>query len=282
MINRNHIKTFFDLIKVTVTLPVTFLAFIGYILQNEKIDNQLYIICPGVFLLAGAASALNQVIEYKYDSIMERTKKRPIPSGRISKQTAVIIAIILSIIGTSLLYTISANSVILGIINLFWYIGVYTLLKRLTAFAVIPGSLTGAIPLLIGWVAAGGYVFEPKIIYVAALVFMWQIPHFWILMIIYGKEYEEAGFPTLYKIFKPIQIRLWTLLWILAANMVSIGLFMFGIFKSNHQYYMLFLNGIIFTTSFIILCIYPNNKCIKGLFHLINIFMLLTLIILAL
>jgi heme o synthase len=275
MIKSNPLKIFFELIKVTVTLPVTFLAFTGYTIQKGKLEPNTLLVCLGVFFLAGAASAINQIIEAKYDGLMERTKKRPIPSGRISKKNSLIIACILAFGGILILLPFSTTSVLLGLINLCWYIGVYTFLKRKTAFAVIPGSLTGSIPILIGFTAAHGNITDPKAILIAFFVFMWQIPHFWLLMLIYRDDYKKAGYPTLFEIFSPFLIRLWTLVWIIAAIIVSLSLYYFGIYNNIWMKHLIIaLNGAVFLFSFVVLCLTSDQRKIKWLFHSINLFML--------
>ncbi len=275
-----NLRLFTELTKVTITLPVTFLAFIGYALTNNKITIEVLWVCIGVFLLAGAASVVNQIIEFKYDNMMERTQKRPIPSGRISLLNAALFAILLTIFGVLLLWPISKLSVFLGILNLVWYLGVYTVLKRFTALAVIPGSLTGAIPLLIGWVAGNGYLFNPVIMLLGFFVFMWQIPHFWLLMLIYGKEYEIAGYPTLFRVFNDFQIRLWTLCWIIATAIVPLSLIYFGIIFNliNSLIIVVLSLFLIFYSGYLLLYNQEKRK-IKIIFHLINLFMIAILII---
>jgi protoheme IX farnesyltransferase len=98
-----------------------------------------------------------------------------------------------------------------------WYNGVYLLLKRVSAFAVVPGSVVGAIPPVIGWCAAGGVATEARILEVAFFFFLWQIPHFWLLLLLFGKDYEEAGLPTLTQTFAGDQLRRITFVWILAV-----------------------------------------------------------------
>jgi protoheme IX farnesyltransferase len=275
-----NLRLFTELTKVTITLPVTFLSFIGYALANKRITIEVLWVCFGVFLLAGAASVINQIIEFKYDNMMERTQKRPIPSGRISLLNAALFAIILTIFGVLLLWPISKLSVILGILNLVWYLGVYTVLKRFTALAVIPGSLTGAIPLLIGWVAGNGYLFNPVIMLLGFFVFMWQIPHFWLLMFIYGKEYEIAGYPTLFRVFNDFQIRLWTLCWIIATAIVPLSLIYFGvIFNLINSLIIVALSLFLIFYSAYLLLYNQEKRKIKIIFHLINLFMIAILII---
>ena len=151
--------------------------------------------------------------------MMDRTVNRPLPSGKVSLQTALIISALFVIAGFALLviYT-NTVSIVLGVIALIWYNIIYTPLKRRSALAVVPGSVIGAIPPMIGWTAAGGYVFDSQILTLALFFFIWQIPHFWLLLLLYSKDYQKAGYPTLSKLFSEIQIRRVTFIWIAALS----------------------------------------------------------------
>ena len=104
----------------------------------------------------------------------------------------------------------------------FWYNVVYTYLKRYTAWAVIPGSLIGSIPPLIGWVSAGGSLLDPMVVPIAAFFFIWQVPHFWLLILKYGKEYESAGFPSLSRNMNQVQMGRMIFLWVAGTAMITV------------------------------------------------------------
>lgn len=278
---KTNISLFLELIKFTITLPVSFLSLAGYVIHNGSITTHSWIVTIGVFLLAGAASVLNQVVEAKFDSMMYRTHHRPIPSGRVSKTKAIGLSFLFTVLGVWLLYPYPKETMLLGVFNLAWYLLVYTLLKRVTPFAVIPGSLTGAVPVLIGWVAAGGNMLDPKIILISTIVFIWQIPHFWLLMLIYGKDYEEANYPTLYRVFNEQMIRLWTLGWILTASLLSMALVYFKIIDvTAYKIILILLNILLLVYATRSLIVSTDKKKIKPLFHNINLYMLLILIFL--
>jgi heme o synthase len=103
------------------------------------------------------------------------------------------------------------------LLNLIWYNGIYTPLKKINPLAIIPGSLVGSIPPAVGWTAAGGNILDPQIIILSFFFFIWQIPHFWLLLLIFGKDYENAGFPTLMQIFSSDQLARITFIWIVAT-----------------------------------------------------------------
>jgi protoheme IX farnesyltransferase len=136
-----------------------------------------------------------------------------------------IIVFFLTILGTFILYYWTTPlATFLGLFNMFWYNAVYTPLKTKTAYVVLPGALTGAVPPMIGWVAAGGYLFDPSIISVAVFMFLWQIPHFWLLLLKYGKEYENAGFASLTSVVNDQHAKLIIFIWV-AGTAVSSLLF---------------------------------------------------------
>lgn len=220
---KNYIDILLELGKVRITFFVAFSTSIGFILYAEGIYSQMILPALGVFILACGSSALNHFQERDLDALMERTKSRPIPSGRISNEHTLLVSLIMILTGAGLIYLSSnTTALFIGLITLFWYNVIYTPLKRRYALAVVPGSLIGALPPMIGYVAAGGSPFDYQILSLALFFFIWQIPHFWLLLLIYGKDYENAGFPSLTKIFSTNQLSRITYIWI--AALVTSGL----------------------------------------------------------
>lgn len=222
-----------SLVKLTrlgVSLAVSFSAATAFLVKNGNVNSHLLCTILGVFLLAGGASALNQFQEKEIDTLMQRTKNRPIPSNKISAKAGLLIALILCICGFLVLYVKTGfTPALLGLLNIIWYNGFYTYLKRKTAFAVVLGSLTGVMPLLIGWSAAGGYLLSPTIVIISFFIYMWQIPHFWILLIKYNDDYKKAGLGNLYALFSPQQAKHLIFVWIFATSLSSLFLPLFGI-----------------------------------------------------
>ena len=216
--------------RFPVSLAVTFTAFAALVLSPVNLTLASLIPVAGIFMLASGASAFNQYQEWPFDERMERTRKRPLPSRRISTAEALRIAMIFIIGGMLiLLYYAPPACFILGFVNLIWYNGVYTYLKRKTAFAVVPGALTGAIPIFMGWTAGGGSLLAPEVIFLAFFLFIWQMPHFWLLTLKYGHEYRAAGFPVLTDFFTELQIKTVVMGWMIASSGASIMLIYFKI-----------------------------------------------------
>jgi protoheme IX farnesyltransferase len=228
------IKLLMELSKVKITFAVAFTTIAGYLLAKGSFDTGLILPTIGIFLLACGSSSLNHYQDADRDKLMLRTANRPIPSGRISRRGALIVAFILSIAGSVLLF-LGSNIVglQLGLVALLWYNGIYTPMKRKTAFAVIPGSVIGAIPPVVGWVAGGGSITDPHVVILAFFFFIWQVPHFWLLMLKYGKEYVEAGYPSITQLYSEKSIRVLVFLWTLATAVTALMLPLFGIIENR-------------------------------------------------
>jgi protoheme IX farnesyltransferase len=230
-----HTSSFRDILTLTrfpVSLAVTFSAFTAMVLAAGELTTGMIWPVAGIFLLASGASAFNQYQEWPFDERMDRTRRRPIPSHRISPAEGLRIALI-GIVGglIILMYETNWNCFILGVVNLFWYNGIYTWLKRKTAFAVVPGALTGVIPILMGWSAMKDGFLAPPVIFLAFFIFLWQMPHFWMLTLKYGHEYRNAGFPVLNDLLSEISIKVIIMVWMVASSGAS---FMFVYFRILH------------------------------------------------
>ena len=220
---KKQLQIVLALIKYRVSIAVSFTTITGYMVYTGQFDLQIISLAFAIFLLAGGASALNECQESNYDALMERTKNRPIPSGQISRTAAWIVSSAFAILGVVLLYLLfNEITAILGVINLVWYNIIYTNLKRISSFAVVPGSMVGAIPALMGWTAAGGNWYDSSIIFIAFFLFIWQVPHFWLLMLKYGKQYEQAGFKTINQAVNPQNLKHLIFAWVVATSFSSI------------------------------------------------------------
>ncbi len=268
-------KTFLNLIKIKITMTVAISTVLGYIIAAREINTGVILPVLGLFILACGSAALNQYQERDFDAKMDRTTNRPIPSGKISARTALIISLLLIISGSIILY-IGSNflSLQLAILTLFWYNAVYTPLKRKTAFAIIPGALIGSLPPLVGYSAVTGNIVGIEILFVSFFYFIWQIPHFWLIFLMYHKEYESAGFPSIAKIFGKKQLSRLTFLWTTA---LAISVMMFPIFQvvdSLTIVVLLFLSSIGLILLFSGLLVNKEIK-VRRLFIFINVFLLL-------
>ena len=227
--NKSWLKALLGLLKIKITAAVSLTTVTGYIMANGRLDLPIVLPVFGLFLMACGSAALNHLQEWRYDHQMERTKVRPISSGMLTPGQALLIALVLAVVGDAMIYYYSTPiAAALGVFALFWYNGVYTPLKRKTAYAVIPGAFIGAVPPLIGWEIAGGMLTDPEILAFSFFIFMWQIPHFWLLSLFYEKQYRAAGFPSVTDVFSTEQLVNIIWAWLLAAALSALLIPVFG------------------------------------------------------
>ena len=185
---------FKQLTKVGLSLSVVFSSLAGYLLAVEEIQYSiLALLALGGYLMVGASNAFNQIIEKDTDALMKRTMDRPLPTGRMHVSMALVVAISFTILGLAILYSINPKSALFGAISIFLYTSVYTPLKSITPLAVFIGAIPGAIPFMLGWVAAtNDFSIEPGMLFL--IQFFWQFPHFWAIAWLQYDEYKKAGF----------------------------------------------------------------------------------------
>ena len=193
------LSDFKQLTKMGLSMSVVFSSVAGYLLAIDVASISLYTILLlsfGGYLMVGASNAFNQIIERNTDALMKRTKSRPIPAGRMSVNTALVIAILFTILGIAILYSINPKSALFGAISIFLYTCVYTPLKPVTPLCVFVAAIPGAIPFMLGWVAAtNDFGMEAGFLFL--IQFFWQFPHFWAIGWLQDEEYKKAGFNML-------------------------------------------------------------------------------------
>ena len=188
------VSDFKEITKMRLSLSVVFSSVAGYLLGAETVDVvTLILLCFGGYFMVGASNAYNQIIERDLDALMDRTKNRPVPAGRMSVNTAFAIAVSFTVLGIATLYVINPRTAMYGAISIFIYTCMYTPLKTKTPLAVFVGAIPGAIPFMLGWVAArNDFGIEPGTLF--ALQFFWQFPHFWAIGWFLFEDYEKGGF----------------------------------------------------------------------------------------
>ncbi|WP_339628516.1 heme o synthase [uncultured Maribacter sp.] len=188
---------FKEITKARLAISVVFSSIAGYFLGAYEIQwVQVLLLAFGGYCMVGASNAYNQVIERDLDALMKRTKNRPIPTGRISVKSAMTMAIVLTLLGVMALYVLNPKTAMFGAISIFLYTSVYTPLKTITPLAVFVGAIPGAIPFMLGWVAAtDDFGIEPGTLFM--IQFFWQFPHFWALGWMLDDDYRSGGFKML-------------------------------------------------------------------------------------
>ena len=188
---------FLEITKARLAVSVVFSSIAGFMLgvvDFHSLDWMILLkLTIGGYCMVGASNAFNQVIEKDLDALMDRTKNRPVASGRMKVSTALLVAVSLTVLGIALLYTINPKSAMFGAISIFLYTSVYTPLKTLTPLSVLVGAFPGAIPFMLGWVAAtNDFGIEAGTLFL--IQFLWQFPHFWAIGWFLYEDYEKAGF----------------------------------------------------------------------------------------
>jgi protoheme IX farnesyltransferase len=280
---KEKLNVLIELTKLRITTFVTLTTVFGFICYAGKLSMGIIAPTLGILLLSSGSAVINHYQERRTDALMKRTRSRPIPSGKISLKNVLSIAVLLTLSGSIILLLGSGVlAFAIGLLNLLWYNVVYTPLKKRSALAIIPGSLVGALPPMVGWVAAGGNIFDPQILILGFFFFIWQIPHFWLLLLIFGKDYEQAGFPTLTQIFNMNQLSRITFVWIAATFAAGALLPLFGLIKNNIIYIGILAAGVwLMWNALRILKSDKENIWFKLAFREINIFVIVVVLLLS-
>lgn len=236
--------------KARLTISVMFSTLAGYALGVQEWNTNafltLLLLSVGGYCMVGASNVFNQIIEKDLDKLMDRTKNRPLPAGVISKKNAFILGCVLTVLGIAILYSVNQKTALFGAISIFMYVSLYTPLKTVTPLSVFVGAFPGAIPYMLGWVAATGtFGIEAGTLFI--IQFFWQFPHFWAIGWFLYDDYQKAGFfmlPTGKRDKKTaLQIILYTI-WTILASLIPVlgftGQFHISIFAAI----VIFLLGI--------------------------------------
>ncbi len=202
----SKLKDYFQLIKFTLSFMVVFSTVVSFLIAHNELNIvrpkliSVLLLFAGGLLITGSANAINQVAEKDTDAVMKRTAKRPVASGRMSAKEASVFALIAGALGVFIMwYWFNMESALIGLFSLFLYGFIYTPLKKVNSVAVLVGAFPGALPCLIGWVAAygdhhvewtGGWI-------LFGIQFLWQFPHFWAIAWLAHQDYTKAGFKLL-------------------------------------------------------------------------------------
>ncbi len=236
--------------KAGLAISVVFSSIAGFVLGVDHFETSTWWIllklAIGGYCMVGASNAYNQVIEKDLDALMDRTKDRPVASGRMQSRVALVVATLLTILGLALLYSINPKSAMFGAISIFLYTSVYTPLKTITSLSVFVGAFPGAIPFMLGWVAATGqFGIEAGTLFL--IQFFWQFPHFWAIGWFLYEDYEKAGFFMLPTGKKDngtaLQIILYTV-WLIIASLLPMFGYTGSLFLTPVAAILVFLLGL--------------------------------------
>ena len=251
-----------ELTKYRLSLSVLFSSIAGYLIAMDFFSVETFLLLLiGGFFLVGASNGFNQIIEKERDAIMDRTKNRPIPLGKISPKFAFVICLIMILSGIVLLYLINFRTAFFGLISVLIYVFIYTPLKTRTPLCVFFGAIPGAIPFMLGWVAATNkFGIEPGVLFM--IQFFWQFPHFWAIGWLSDDDYKKAGFkmlPTGKKdkstAFQIVFYTIWTIL----VSLIPLSGFSGLLTISYISGLLIFLAGLFMLSKAINLMLNMNN-----------------------
>jgi len=224
------VKDFFIVTKFVLSFAVSLSALFAYIMAKGEVGLDMLLATFAVLLVAMGVSTLNQVQEYKSDAKMDRTKNRPIAAGRMTPQTGIIIAVTMIILAMVAIYSLlGLTGVNIFMFAFIWYNAMYTPLKKKSALAVVPGAILGVIPPAIGWLVAGHTLLELEFIALALYFFIWQVPHFWLLVMLFFGDYKDGGYPTAMKLFGQASLQRLTFVWLIFT--IQAGIFLVWVFE---------------------------------------------------
>lgn len=182
------------LLKFRLAFSVVISAVAGYLIAAPEIELlNLLLLTLGGFAVVGSSNAFNQVWETQQDGLMGRTQNRPLPAGRMTRGVALMWAVAFGVAGIAALAVLNTKTAVFGALSLLIYVLIYTPLKAKSPWAVLVGAVPGAIPFMLGWVAAtGSFGLESGVLF--AYQFVWQFPHFWAIAWLAFDDYAKAGY----------------------------------------------------------------------------------------
>lgn len=256
------------LTKMRLAISVVISSIAGYFLAVQEVSAvQLILLAIGGYCMVGASNIYNQIIEKDLDALMQRTQNRPLASGRVSVNAALLLAVLLTICGITLLYLLNAKTALFGAVSIFLYACVYTPLKTKTPLAVFVGAIPGAIPFMLGWVAVtNDFGMEPGTLFM--IQFFWQFPHFWALGWLLDEDYRKGGFKMLPTGKKDngtaLQIILYTL-WMMVISLMPVFGFTGKLILSLPAAFIIGVLGLIMLIFALRLYTLKTNKAAKSL-----------------
>ena len=267
-------RPYFQLIKINITILVVITSYLGYYLglrymdllmvEYESLIIFLYLIL-GTFISSSGACILNQYFEVEFDKKMNRTKLRPLPTGDIGLNIALILGLTFSFIGPLILLKINFLTALISFLTIVIYIAIYTPLKRYSSLNTIVGALPGALPPLGGWVAATNQI-NIEGLFLFSILFCWQIPHFLSLAIIYKEDYKLGGFKMLPGITKSTNVVNFQIIFFTMALIYSsIGIYFLNLTSFIYVVGAVFLGLIFLVYSSIIIFDY-SSQSVKNIF----------------
>jgi protoheme IX farnesyltransferase len=262
------------LAKVPLCHLMTAGAFTAYVVQRPSLDRSALGAILGVFLLCLGSATLNNYQDRKIDRQLRRTRARALAAGRISSEAALLQAALLILSGVLGLYLVSGELALpaVGLGAVFLYNGVYTPLKKKTVLAIVPGAVCGSMPVLIGWMAAGGGLGSPRLWILMVVLAVWQLPHYWLVVLTNQEDYRRAGIPHFLRVLSVRQLRQLVFVWVTAFLVLTLCLPLYQVTLSETAAWVLFANALVLASLFtLVLGLGGGAARYHGLFRCLNL-----------
>jgi protoheme IX farnesyltransferase len=252
-----------SLAKLPLCYLMTASALTAYVARRPVLDSTAWQTISGLFLLCLGSATLNNYQDRDIDTRMRRTRRRPLARGQISSRAALVQAAALILAGTVGL-VLASDSLALPLA------GLYTPLKRTTVLAIIPGAVCGMLPVLMGWMAAGGGLGSPKL-WILMIVFgVWQLPHFWLVVLAHREDYRNSGIPSMLGILSTGQLRQLVFVWAAAFVLLTLCLPLYRVILSETASWILLANALALATFFGI-CLRGDRDRYRALFRYLSL-----------
>ena len=272
-----------QLTKVQLCLFIGGSTLFGFILADPLIKDATLLCGGAVFVLAMGAATLNSLQEYRLDSEFSRTSIRPLPRGVLTPRQAGWQALILCLAGLLLLFLATSTiwPLITAVFAVILYNGLYTPLKRKTVLAIIPGALCGALPPFIGWLSGGGEAFSYPALLLFTLFVLWQIPHFWLVLLTFKEEYAASSLPHFLQLFGEDTLKRLFIPWL--GALVLIMMLFLGLPFSLAFFWraMIVANGCLLLGAFIYGLAFGKGTNYRALFIILNVALFVHMVVLA-
>jgi protoheme IX farnesyltransferase len=240
----SKVRPYFSLLKLPLSTTIAASALGGYLIQNAWVAPAALQLFTGVLALACGCAGLNNVQDRYLDARLERTRTRPIPAGEIAPAAALAVSAFLACLGLGLLFASGQRLGWLGILAVACYNLLYTPLKPRTQWALLPGVVCGMLPPWMGWLAAGGQPFSVTIWMVMVIFGVWQLPHFWLLVLAHRTDYRAVGLPTLLRQLSTTQADRVLLVWASGLAFLTLCLPLGRLIQTDAALVALTLNAI--------------------------------------
>lgn len=279
----NFIQATIQLAKMPLCLMVALSSLFCFIIYSPSYSSKCIALFSGIFLLACSAASLNSIQEIERDRCYNRTKNRPLVTGKISKAQATFLSCLFFLSGTTTLLLSFSSSLpaFLGVATLLTYNFIYTTLKSRTILAIFPGGIVGALPPLTGWIAAGGNIHDERIWIVMAIFFLWQIPHYFLLLLEHSEDYILNKENNILKTTSSKTVKRIILVWIISYCCTVIALTIVPDFLTSIPKWLLIMITCVVITFFISQLFNEKPTQFRRLFILLNTSLLTIMLIIG-